>query len=142
VTHREAVDRGEHRDPLGTTLACVRQEHLHLEGLLMRDAITCNQRQSAHLLLEHGPSAQGLLMRDAITCNHMQSAHLLLEHGPSARQPSLLQPPPHLGRNVAVAKPELDRSHLHAMREAISMQSEALRGNQREGSSPLCTCMR
>jgi endonuclease IV len=99
-----------------------------------------------------------------------------------------LQPPPHLGRNVAVAKPELDRSHLHAMREAISMhseaikpeldrshlhamreaismqseaikpeldrshlhamreaismQSEALRGNQREGSSPLCTCMR
>jgi len=104
-------------------------------------------------------------MRDAITCNQRQSAHLLLEHGPSARQPSLLQPPPHLGRNVAVAKPELDRSHLHAMREAISMQSEAikpeldrshlhamreaismqseaLRGNQREGSSPLCTCMR
>ena len=115
MTHREAVDRGEHRDPLGTTLACVRQEHLHLEGLLMRDAITCNQRQSAHLLLEHGPSA---------------------------RQPSLLQPPPHLGRNVAVAKPELDRSHLHAMREAISMHSEAIRGNQREGSSPLCTCMR
>ena len=115
MTHREAVDRGEHRDPLGTTLACVRQEHLLLEGLLMRDAITCNQRQSAHLLLEHGPSA---------------------------RQPSLLQPPPHLGRNVAVAKPELDRSHLHAMREAISMQSEAISVNQREGSSPLCTCMR
>ena len=30
--------------------------------------------------------------------------------------------------------------HLHAIREAISMPSEAIRGHQREGSSPLCTC--